>query len=279
MARTDGTFSPVDGLIHHPRSAKMARFTLAHGTRTFMHSIQMVRRNGSSRPAAKSFPSPAIGGDGKIYFGSKDRKFYALDDRGSKQWEYETGGAIISSCALNGDHCLYFASVDGYFYALNFDGNCAGGSHRWYYRIITRYCRGWNDLCRSELRVMGYHWPMENKNGPVGLKAKLKPPHRRWRIRLSVSSPSMGVARFGFRKRRINWTYNCFGYGYASPAVSPSGEILSCRTKAPLFGSSRESAAGQIAWPKFRGNSRNTGNIGDRENKGKTPHFSFLISR
>src|SRR4029077_14528149 len=59
--------------------------------------------------------------DGRIYFGSHDKKFYALNAEGNKQWEYETGGEIIASPAIHGDECVYFTSVDGYFYALNFD--------------------------------------------------------------------------------------------------------------------------------------------------------------
>ena len=67
--------------------------------------------------------SPAIGTDGTIYFGSHDRKFYALAPDGRKKWEFATGGPIVSSPALNQDQCLYFTSVDGCLYALNLDGS------------------------------------------------------------------------------------------------------------------------------------------------------------
>jgi outer membrane protein assembly factor BamB len=67
--------------------------------------------------------SPAIGADGTVYFGSHDKKFYALAADGRKKWEFATGGPIISSPALDKDQCLYFTSVDGCLYALNLDGS------------------------------------------------------------------------------------------------------------------------------------------------------------
>ncbi len=63
--------------------------------------------------------SPAIGADGTIYFGSHDGKFYALNPDGTKKWVFATGGAIVSSPALNADGTIYFSSVDGKLYALN----------------------------------------------------------------------------------------------------------------------------------------------------------------
>ena len=60
--------------------------------------------------------------DGTVYFGSHDKKFYALRPNGTKLWEFATGGQIVSSPALNKNECVYFSSVDGFFYALNLDG-------------------------------------------------------------------------------------------------------------------------------------------------------------
>ena len=73
--------------------------------------------------AGEIVSSPAIGADGTIYFGSHDKKFYALAADGQKKWEFATGGPILSSPALNKDQCLYFTSVDGCVYALNLDGS------------------------------------------------------------------------------------------------------------------------------------------------------------
>jgi outer membrane protein assembly factor BamB len=70
--------------------------------------------------------SPAIGTNGTIYFGSWDGKFYALNPDGSKKWEFATGGPVDSSPAIGANGVIYFGSHDSNFYALNPDG-----SRRW----------------------------------------------------------------------------------------------------------------------------------------------------
>jgi outer membrane protein assembly factor BamB len=66
--------------------------------------------------------SPAIGGDGTIYFGCRDRKFYAVRPNGKKKWEFTTGAWVDASPALGRDGTIYFGSWDKHFYALNPDG-------------------------------------------------------------------------------------------------------------------------------------------------------------
>ncbi len=66
--------------------------------------------------------SPAIDADGRVFFGSHDGKFYALSPAGTRLWDYQTGGPILSSPAIDNDGTLYFTSVDGFFYALNSNG-------------------------------------------------------------------------------------------------------------------------------------------------------------
>ena len=68
----------------------------------------------------------AIGGDGTIYFGSHDKKLYALNPDGTLHWAFMTGGRIIASPAIAFDGSIYFTSLDGYLYAL-----AAGGKERW----------------------------------------------------------------------------------------------------------------------------------------------------
>ena len=67
--------------------------------------------------------SPAVGTDGTIYFGSWDSKFYALDSSGRKMWDFKTGGPIDSSPAVGADATIYFGSHDGCLYALDPTGN------------------------------------------------------------------------------------------------------------------------------------------------------------
>jgi outer membrane protein assembly factor BamB len=66
--------------------------------------------------------SAALGADGTIYFGSWDKKFYALNPDGSKKWEFATGGPVVSSAAIDAGGSIYFGSHDRKFYALNADG-------------------------------------------------------------------------------------------------------------------------------------------------------------
>ena len=65
--------------------------------------------------------SPAIGSDGTIYFGSKDKKLYAINGKsGVKLWEFETGSDTGSSPAIGPDGTVYVGS--GYpfkLYAIN----------------------------------------------------------------------------------------------------------------------------------------------------------------
>jgi outer membrane protein assembly factor BamB len=62
--------------------------------------------------------SPAIGSDGTIYFGSDDKKLYALFPNGTKKWEYSAGNDVTSSPAIGSDGIIYVGSNDWKLYAL-----------------------------------------------------------------------------------------------------------------------------------------------------------------
>ena len=64
--------------------------------------------------------SAVIGEDGKIYFGSRDHKAYALDAAtGELVWEFETEAFIYGSPSLGLDGTLVIPSTDGKLYALD----------------------------------------------------------------------------------------------------------------------------------------------------------------
>jgi len=67
-------------------------------------------------------PSPAIGEDGTIYFGSFDNKVYAIYPYGAPKWSYKTGDGLDSSPAIGEDGTVYIGSRDSYIYAINPDG-------------------------------------------------------------------------------------------------------------------------------------------------------------
>ena len=74
----------------------------------------------------KIWSTPAVEG-GTVYVGSFDRKVYALNAAdGTPRWEFRTGGAIIATPVVSGD-TVYIGSFDRKLYALS----TADGSARW----------------------------------------------------------------------------------------------------------------------------------------------------
>jgi len=67
--------------------------------------------------------SASIGNSGTIYFGSDDGKLYALNPDGTLKWSFTTGGPVQSSPALDTLGNIYFGSDDGSLYALDSDGS------------------------------------------------------------------------------------------------------------------------------------------------------------
>ncbi|MEM2584563.1 MAG: PQQ-binding-like beta-propeller repeat protein, partial [Thermoproteota archaeon] len=55
-------------------------------------------------------PSPSIGSDGTIYFGSHDNYLYALNPDGTLKWKYKTGSWVQSSPSIGSDGTIYFGS-------------------------------------------------------------------------------------------------------------------------------------------------------------------------
>ena len=74
--------------------------------------------------------SPAVDLDGRIYFGSMDSLFYAVESNGSLVWEYFVGQPVFSSPAIGGDGTLYFGDDNGTLHALNPDGTL-----KWTYEV------------------------------------------------------------------------------------------------------------------------------------------------
>jgi hypothetical protein len=70
------------------------------------------------------------------------------------------------------------------------------------------------------------------------------------------------------RDKVPRWEFYVYGQGYASPAVGPEGDIYlpTHLGPSPSLDFSRFHGVAPLAksaWPKFRGNSRNTGNLKD----------------
>lgn len=209
--------------------------------------------------------SPAIGIDGTIYFGSHDRKVYALNAAGEKKWEFATAGAVVSSPALQGNECLYITSTDGSLYSLNMDGTV-----RWKLRTgsITESTPTIGETGDIYIGVNKSLWVVTREGQR----------HIEYATHDFLESSATAlldgsfcfISRSGLllcltRKRELAWSCYVYGQGYASPAVGPKGTIY-----LPTYLGQREFSAFEAsqplaasAWPKFRGNARNTGNIAD----------------
>ena len=66
--------------------------------------------------------SPAVGSDGTVYVGSRDKKLYAINGKtGQKLWEFQTGDWVSSSPAIGTDGTVYVGSNDKKLYAIKTD--------------------------------------------------------------------------------------------------------------------------------------------------------------
>lgn len=75
------------------------------------------------------YSSPAIGGDGTIYFGSGDNYLYALSAAGALKWKTLLGNEAQSGPVLSGDGNLYVGTQEGRLYSIS----TAGGAINWTY--------------------------------------------------------------------------------------------------------------------------------------------------
>jgi len=65
------------------------------------------------------FSTPVIDGDGTVYVGSADQRFYAIDRDGRARWSFPTAEVIDSSGLLDDAGRVIFGSGDGHLYALD----------------------------------------------------------------------------------------------------------------------------------------------------------------
>jgi len=215
--------------------------------------------------------SPAIGVGGDIYFGSHDGKFYALSGEGKKLWEFSTGGPILSSPAIGADGVVYFTSIDGFFYALNRDGGL-----RW--RLHTGGATEASPVVSPEGNLyLGVNRHLWNVSGAgEKLWARLDDG-------VFVNSPMMlsdgtvcFVSRYGMLKAllrddvewkdvNLRWQFYLYGHGYSSPGIGADGSIYIPAKWVEFYALNSKVPLAPSSWPKFRGNSRNTGNVADNQ--------------
>jgi len=126
----DGTYSCIN-----PKSFATTRYSWP----MFHHDLKHTGYSESPAPNTNQtqwnyttggsvISSPAVAGD-KVYVGSGDNKTYCLDDStGASIWNYTTGGWVQSSPAV-ADGRVYVGSDDGKVYCLD----ASTGAHIWNY--------------------------------------------------------------------------------------------------------------------------------------------------
>ena len=211
----------------------------------------------------KVVSSAAIDADEAIYFGSHDRKLYALRADGTKAWDFTTGGPILSSPAVDKDGTIYFTSIDGLFYALASDGKL-----KWKLRT------GGISESSPVISPEGVLYVGVNTN----LWAISRDGKKIWEradegvldsapfvlADTSVAWISRYGALFNIEPdRRFKAMRPFLWGGYASPGISPAGTVY-----LPAFWTNFSALRSDLPlarspWPRFRGNARNTGNVAD----------------
>ena len=101
----------------------MFRHDMQHTGRSPYLSIQKPVLKWTFQTQGAIASSPAIGKDGTIYFGSGDKKLYAITRSGKQKWAFETQREVDSSPAIRKDGTILFGSWDSHLYALNPDGS------------------------------------------------------------------------------------------------------------------------------------------------------------
>jgi outer membrane protein assembly factor BamB len=207
--------------------------------------------------------SAAIDREGNIYFGSNDGNIYSLTADGKQRWAFSTRGAVTASPALSDEGQVYCSSGDGFLYALTTEG-----TEVW--RVQTRGYLDASPVIGQEGRIF-----VGGADEFFGVSAAGKIIWRRGKEGIQtapvVAHDGMVVCLYGNgqmfgcdQDRTSEWTYSGFPSGHASPVILPSGRILVMRNSA-VFALEGNARLAGTAWPKFRGNSRNTGNLRDRD--------------
>lgn len=207
--------------------------------------------------------SPAITSNGVVCFGSNDGKFYALSDQGKKEWEFSAQGPVIASPAIGADGTIYFTSVDGFLYALASDGTLQWKVHT----------GGTTDcspvIAADETLLLGVNnafW----RFSPRGEKMdSFEMPHHLRAPPVALSRDSylllvfQGPLRLTGLQGTVSSTYPLWTEGKASATISPDGLLFVFSSTHDLTAFATDHQLAGSLWPKFRGNNRNTGNVGD----------------
>jgi len=206
--------------------------------------------------------SPAVAPDGTVYFGSHDGNFYALNPDGTKKWSFGAGGAIISAPALTHDGSICFTSVDGNLYLLD-----SRGAEKW--RLKTGGIRssspvidaggniflGVNNIlqCVNAQGVKKWWFGYPTIDGAAALSAD-------GLVYCPIAGDGVGTL-LTFHTSGGDPTYRTLGSATAaSAAIADDGTIYTCAS-GNLIALKGVAGLAKGCWPKFRGDSAQTGRL------------------
>ena len=228
-------------------------------------NIYAINPDGSKKWKFKTgngvYSSPAIGSDGIIYVGTYN--LYAINPDGSKKWEFKTGSDFFSSPALGSDGTIYVGSINGKIYAINPDG-----SNKWEFKTGDRVLSSPALGSDGTIYVGSYddHLYAINLDGS-----------KKWEFRTNgwiFSSPTLGsdgtiyVGSWDNQLYAINpdgsnkWEFRTGSKILSSPALGGDGTIYVGSSDGNIY-VIQTSTTGVLksSWPMFRQNAQHTGRL------------------
>lgn len=220
----------------------LVSFNAAAG-QTYYFSIDNVDSDGSDftmslndslwqyPSAGSATSSPAVAGDGTVYFASEDGFVYAVNGDGSLKWQRSTNGAIdIATPAVGADGTVYIGSGDGFLYALN-NGT---GTRKW------RFAAGTGISSTAAIASDGTIY-FRDDNTLFALTGGASSATQKWSFPISgggtYGSPSLaadgtiyvgaaGGTFYAFNPDgTVKWKFASNGDIYTTPAISGDGTI------------------------------------------------------
>jgi outer membrane protein assembly factor BamB len=208
--------------------------------------------------------SAAIDAHGRVYFGSHDQRLYALEPDGKKAWDYTTAGPILSSPALDREGEVVFTSVDGNLYALQ-----SNGSLKW--RLQTGGVSASSPVFAADgkiyIGVNDHLWAVSSEGKKLWEQATDDP---QFFIEASPAALADGSVVYSSRyalltdlgpDQKQKWNVYLYAYGFGSPNFGPTGTVFTYGEWTNFYAFRGSVPLAQSPWPKFRGDTRNSGNV------------------
>ncbi len=170
--------------------------------------------------------SPALGADGTLYIGSYARKIFAISTAyPTAKWEFRTEDIVWASPVIGLDGTVYVGDLAGHFYAIN----PTDGSERW------RFTTSGQIFSTAAVGADGtVYFGCGDRN-------------------VYALNPDDGS---------VKWSYQTGNHLNSSPAIGTDGTLYITSMDGGLY--AFHTSSGGLAdtpWPKFRHDSRNTGNV------------------